>query len=167
LESGDLLIVDAKFAPAAEDGLLVELEPGAYVVERKLVDYGGDVRNAVLRVLQPGQDGERGVQLGTMWTDTGDAGVCDYQAACEAADADFEGFHERIENAIWHSREPSGGEVALAEGQQPRMVFISSGFGDGTFPVWELVAGGERIGAEVEFIKPGTAYPFGTPPGGQ
>jgi hypothetical protein len=142
LESGDLLIVDAKFAPAAEDGMLVELQPGLYQVERKLVDYDGDLRNAALRVIRPNQPGERGAQLGTTWTDTGDTGMCDYQAACDAADADVEGFYERIEQAIWQSRAHSGGEVALGDGPQQRMIFASSGLGDGTFPVWELVAGG-------------------------
>jgi len=38
--------------------------------------------------------------------------------------------------------------------------FVNSGFGDGTFPVYELVSAGGRWGVEVVFIEPGTPYPF-------
>jgi hypothetical protein len=41
------------------------------------------------------------------------------------------------------------------------MPFVSSGFGDATFPIHELLSDGFRVGFEVTFIKPGTAYPFG------
>lgn len=42
------------------------------------------------------------------------------------------------------------------------MPFVESGFGDGEFPVRELLSkpNRERIGFEVTFIRPKTCYPF-------
>jgi hypothetical protein len=40
------------------------------------------------------------------------------------------------------------------------MPFATSGFGDGLYPVYELVADGDRVGVEVEFIAAGAPYPF-------
>ncbi len=40
------------------------------------------------------------------------------------------------------------------------MLIVESGFGDGTFPVYELRRGSERVGIETVFINPGEPYPF-------
>ncbi len=53
--------------------------------------------------------------------------------------------------------------VARSEGELEagtKVVYTPSGFGDGTFTVFELRAAGELVGLEVEFIAPETPYPF-------
>jgi hypothetical protein len=40
--------------------------------------------------------------------------------------------------------------------------YVSSGFGDGTFPVFELCSNGSRVGFEIEFIPTASPYPFET-----
>jgi hypothetical protein len=40
------------------------------------------------------------------------------------------------------------------------LIACSSGFGDGTFSLYELVQDGERCGLEIEMIGPDEEYPF-------
>jgi hypothetical protein len=71
------LIVDASFAPSAEDGVLVDLPPGRYHVQITGIDYGGDKRIARLRAVLSGAAPTLGKQLGETWTDTAMTGICD------------------------------------------------------------------------------------------
>ena len=38
--------------------------------------------------------------------------------------------------------------------------FAKGGFGDGMYKVYRLMSGKQAVGLEVEFITPGTKYPF-------
>jgi hypothetical protein len=38
--------------------------------------------------------------------------------------------------------------------------FVSSGLGDGHYPVFALTDGGSRVGFEIEFISQDEPYPF-------
>jgi hypothetical protein len=53
------------------------------------------------------------------------------------------------------------GSVPIADTPGATVAWIESGFGDGEFPVFELVASdGSRVGVEVQFIAPDEEYPF-------
>ena len=75
LKGSKVLCVDVQFAPSADDGLLVDLSPGKYLLQAKCVDYGGDKRVARLRLLPKKVVATLGAQLGETWTDTAKTGV--------------------------------------------------------------------------------------------
>jgi hypothetical protein len=160
LNSGKLLIEDAAFSPSLEDGLIVELAPGTYDVERKLVVYGNDARNAGLRVFPRGQTTSRGAQIGETWTDTGELGVSDFDRARSTLEAlGDDAFYDQY-SKILDQADPGTGSGIVRHENAPLLFFVSSGFGDGTYPVYELVSQDTRSGVEIEFIEPGTPYPF-------
>ncbi len=162
LKGNKVLCVDAQFAPSAEDGLLVDLSPGKYLLQAKCVDYGGDKRVARLRLLPKKIVASLGAQLGETWTDTAKTGVCDYDVFSKAWGTDDDASYEKISPAF--ETEKPFGKATLDKASSAILPFLDSGFGDGTFPVFELVADGKRVGLEIQFIAEGTPYPFGETP---
>lgn len=156
------LIVDASFAPSAEDGVLVDLPPGKYQMQIKGVDYGGDKRIARLRFVMPGLVPSLGAVLGETWTDTAMTGICDHEVFDQAWGDDNDASYEKVA-AQWED-EPDLGVAVLDKKAGAVMPFLTSGFGDGSFPVCELVAEGRRVGFEIEFIADGKPYPFSPHP---
>lgn len=160
LQGPQLLVIDADFAPAAEDGILVDLPSGRYNVSARVLDYGADKRVSRLRVAREGASVRLGDLLGTTWTDTAKTGVCDYHAYLDAWGADNEAawtiVGPTLENAGTH------GIAVLDEARGAVLPFVSSGFGDGEFPVYELLdeASGARVGVQIEFMPPDLPYPF-------
>jgi hypothetical protein len=152
------LVVDASFVPSAEDGLLIEAPPGQYEVQAKCIDYGGDVRVSRLRVSLKGKQYRLGPELGKTWTDTATTGLCDYEVFSRAWGDDDDASYEKISG----TNEESGncGIAVLDAGTGALMPFVSSGFGDGSYQVFELLDGPQRVGFEVEFIPEHSPYPF-------
>lgn len=162
LKGSKVLCADAQFAPSADDGVLVELSSGKYLVQAKCVDYGGDKRVSRLRILREHVVPALGAQLGETWTDTARTGVCDFAVFTNAWGTDNDASFEKISPAF-NTSEPFG--IAILDKTSGAVLpFVDSGFGDGTFPVFELVVDEKRVGLEIEFIAPGTAYPFGLTP---
>ncbi|MBM2810267.1 MAG: hypothetical protein HW416_1026 [Chloroflexi bacterium] len=159
--SGMILVEDLSFIPKAEDALILELPSGTYVVEHKPVAFGCDVRTGRLRATLNGSGGLFGRELGSTWTDTAMTAVTDYVSAEAALQrAGKASFYERIEAAASRSITGRGETVMLDDVIGPMVAFVSSGFGDGAYPVYELTSNGNRVGIEIEFIKAGEQYPF-------
>lgn len=159
--SGRILFVDVSFVPHEEEGLTVLLEPTVYCVEAKVVDYGADRRVGRLRILAPNAGRPvGGARLGRTWTDTGKTGVCDLVVFGEAWGPDEDVSYRRIAPTV-EAPTPFGVAV-LNESTGAVMPFVESGFGDGEYPVQELLNATDRrrIGAEVVFIRQGRNYPF-------
>lgn len=161
LSEGRLLICDLGFIPSEDDGLLVELPAGRYEVQAKVMEYAGDQRVSRLRLAPSGIAASLGEQLGETWTDTAQTSICDFTAMSrhfEAAELDDDAFGEQLDQ----TREEQGvcGVLELDAARRAVAPFVDSGFGDGTFPVFALIAGGQRVGVEIEFIAAETAYPF-------
>ena len=162
LKGNRVLCVDAQFAPSAEDGLLVELSPGKYLVQAKCVNYGGDKRVSRLRLLPKKIVATLGAQLGETWTDTAKTSVCDHKVFSEAWGDDDDTSYEKTSPAF--ETDKPFGKATLDKASDAVLPFVDSGFGDGTFPVFELLADGKRVGFEIEFIAEGKPYPFGETP---
>ncbi|HEV2394340.1 MAG TPA: SEL1-like repeat protein [Verrucomicrobiae bacterium] len=158
LSGPQFLVVDASFVPSAEDGLLIEAPPGQYEVRAKCIDYGGDARISRLRVSLKGTQPELGPELGKTWTDTAMTGCCDYEVFLKAWGNDDEASYEKISGTIEES--DSHGIAVLAPGTEAVMPFVRSGFGDGSYQVFELLDGTKRAGFEIEFISESERYPF-------
>ncbi|HXR03384.1 MAG TPA: hypothetical protein VN836_01600 [Verrucomicrobiae bacterium] len=151
-------VVDASYVPDEREGCMVTLAPGSYHVEVKATAYGGDVRISRLRLVRHGVSPSIGAVLGETGTDTANIGVCDHEVFARAWGGDNDASWEIISPAIEEA--DTHGIAVLDETAGAVMPFVRSGFGDGTFPVHELVADGSRAGFEVVFIRGDEPYPF-------
>jgi hypothetical protein len=151
-------VVDASYVPDESEGCMVTLTPGSYDVQVRAIAYGGDVRISRLRVVRPSVSASLAAELGETGTDTANIGVCDHESFLRAWGDDNEASWEIISPAIEEA--DTHGIAVLDEAAGAVMPFVSSGFGDGTFSVHELVADGSRAGFEVVFIRPDAPYPF-------
>ncbi len=162
LRSGKLFITDPIAGVGMEEGLGVELPPADYRLEAKVMDYGQDKRISRLRIVLPDGDAEIGEQIGSTWTDVGSTGVCDHEDLAKALEDYHENrdaLYDRVDEEVW--RDGIGhGSVILDEKSSGAMHVVNSGFGDGEFPVYELLSASGRVGCEIEFISRGTPYPF-------
>lgn len=159
--TGDLVLVcDRDFLPSKDDGLAVKLAPDTYVVEARVQVYPGDRRISRLRLVAAGCTPTPGESLGETWTDTAVTAICDLKT--------FQQVWERLGEDVSRSRLETAreslndcGVFSLEAGTGAVAPWVTSGFGDGIFPVTAQVEAGRRVGFEVEFIPPGEPYPFG------
>lgn len=152
--SGKLLVTDAQLAP--EFGVTLDLPIGEYTVMTKVMDYGVDARFSRLRVLS-GDQVSSGKAIGEIFTDSAQAGVLDPNTYPAEVAGDFSLWLKVMEPQFTSG---SYGVAVLDVESGAKMPFVESGFGDGTFAVYELLSGDRRVGVEVQFIAPGDAYPF-------
>lgn len=162
LKGSRVLVVDAQFVPSEKDGLIIELSPAVYAVQTKVTNFGGDVRISRLRVSLHGTKPQLGSQIGETWTDTANTGICDFETFSKAWSADNDASYQIIEPFLTDGSNFGIAELDVATGAV--MPFVSSGFGDGSFDVFELTENGQRIGFEIEFIPSDEKYSFGATP---
>ena len=160
LRGDHFLVCDFQFIPSKEEGLLVRLAPGTYTVEAAAMDYGGDRRIARLRVRQKSVAGKLGKKLGETWTDTACTSVCDFKAFKKDWDSAGGAAEDKLLEAGLDNLEGCG-VFRLSKKGVP-VVYATSGFGDGSFPVFELRHESGRVGFEIEFIAADTPYPWQT-----
>lgn len=162
LKGSNILIVDTQFVPSEKDGLLVALSAGKYTIQAKTVNYGGDRRVSRLRAFQAGTNPKLGEEIGKTWTDTAMTGICDFETFSKAWGNDNHASYAVIE-PFFESGEDFG--VAVFDAASGAvMPFVHSGFGDGNFPVLELLAARKRVGFEIVFIAGDEEYSFGETP---
>ncbi|MDQ6631682.1 MAG: SEL1-like repeat protein [Verrucomicrobiota bacterium] len=162
LKGTSILIVDAQFVPSKEDGLLVSLDSGKYLIQAKANSYGGDRRISRLRIFRKNTIPQLCSEIGKTWTDTANTGICDFEIFSKAWGNDDDASYEIIQEDL--ETDNSFGTATLDAARGAVMPFVHSGFGDGSFSVFELVENGVRVGFEIEFIAAGEKYPFGETP---
>ncbi|MEQ1935885.1 MAG: hypothetical protein ABL962_18665, partial [Fimbriimonadaceae bacterium] len=128
VHSGKLFVGDGQMAPH-EPGVIVDLEPGEYEVSRQKMDFDGDVRVALMRIVRKGVRFERGQKLGDSWADTATQGVCDYEIYKEAiSHLTEEEYFTKFENELY----VDDAEVVNLDPEKGAVLFITtSGWGDG------------------------------------
>jgi hypothetical protein len=158
----NVLIVDPHRGPDARQGVLLRLAPGEYDVSLKIMEFAGDRRVARLRFARAGKRPRLGPELGQVACETARLGFCDHELAAPAWErlGEEEAF-QRVETELRDSR--LVGFVELDAAAEIAMPFVDTGLGDGSFPVYELLAADIRVGFEVELIRDGARYPFGVP----
>ena len=162
LKGSRVLVIDAQFVPSEQDGLLVELFPAKYAVQAKVTNFGGDLRISRLRASLHGTKPQLGRQIGETWTDTASTGICDFEIFSKSWGTDNDTSYKIIEPFLMDNSVFGVAELDVANGAV--MPFVSSGFGDGSFAVFELTENGQRIGFEIEFIPSDEKYSFGATP---
>jgi hypothetical protein len=135
-----------------------DLPPGDYVVAARCMQWGKDRRVSRLRVVLKGSSFQIGKEIGGVNTDTAAIGVCDLDVFSAAWRDDPGDAANKMEYHV--TSEKIYGSFALDEEHRAVMAFVRTGFGDGGYPVYELVSGPRRVGAEVVFIKEKEPYPF-------
>jgi len=139
----------------AEDGVVVRVPKGRYMMEAKGMDFKGHRRVSRIRVYREGVKSPTTSKSGKeTWTDVGMIGVCDIRALQRAVS---EKFVDEYMNDI---QEVTDGAIANCVpmeygGKSFQMAAISSGLGDGSFPVYPLKYRGKTIGMEIEFLACG------------
>jgi hypothetical protein len=141
----------------AEDGCVVKVPAGTYVLQAKGMEFAGRRRVSRLRVVREGVDNAApGKRVGETLTDVGLMAVCDIGALDEAVGGDYDAFQEGITAHDFKD----WGVVRFTVKKPITIAYVASGFGDCDAPVWELRAKGRRgrVGMELEFIPPGYAF---------
>jgi hypothetical protein len=139
----------------SEEGCFVKLPSGIYVLQAKAMDFAGRKRVSRLRVaLQSAAKLVLGKQIGETGTDTATVAVCDIAALGASIGDDTDRFDELITQ---HEYKDCG-VVELRKKNLIAIPYVSTGFGDGSFPVFELKSGRRRVGMEFEFIAAGYKY---------
>ena len=139
----------------------IPVEPGCFSVECRGVRYGNDARVAAMRAIPEGMRVERGKELKRLPVDLGGIAVVDITILETSMDRSSEEYEEWIDEVLFGE---SGASPVFVDTWEPSSISIpscESGFGDGTYPCFELLSDGRVVGLEVEFIPDGTGYAFG------
>ncbi len=158
LRSPSLHVVDPCYASDPREGCLVALPPGIYRVQARAIAYGRDVRISRLRATRSDAAAVTGPEIGYTGSDTANIGIYDFEVFSRAwgvkGKSSWETIRPTLEGADTH------GVAVLDEAVGAVMPFVSSGFGDGTFPIHEFRVDGSRVGFEVTFVRADAGYPF-------
>jgi hypothetical protein len=159
-KSGKILVIDPGLCRIIENGTLITCSPGIYDLHAKVVAYGSEKRVSRLRVVQRGA---QGYSLGDALeeeavVDVAGLAVCDADALERAWGDDEDSTLEALQD--WMPIEKAAVELIIPKYPDATLYMVESGFGDGSFPIFELSENGIRVGFEVELIEPGTPYPF-------
>lgn len=147
------------------DGVSVTVPSGTYSLSVEIQAYGNDGRVSRLIVELLGTKGVRGKEIGTFGVDVASAAVCDGDALESFAN------HRKTEWEAWLDgfiQQPYEQKGLLShfpcEPAATDIFHTSTGFGDGSYPVYALIEGECVVGAEAVFLLPQQSY-FGPGPG--
>ncbi len=138
----------------------VECLPGSYALEAECFRYGTDGRVARVLAMRSGRRGERGALYGEFGVDVGNACIFDHDAIEGYVDSDEDGFDRWGQEYIVDAAPSFSGSIPCTPAKST-IVYFASGFGDGTYSVYELRDDDGIVGAEVVFLNELEPYPFG------
>lgn len=138
----------------------VYCEPGTYQLEAVCYGYGSDRRVAAVRATRTAGTVTRGPLRGEFDVDVGSACLYDSDVIDGYTDHASAEFDRWVQEAIIDAALPLSGTVTCAAARTS-LVHFDCGFGDGSYPVFELRDGEEVVGAEAVFIAEDQPYPFG------
>jgi hypothetical protein len=149
--SGKLRVSDPMFFRDLPPSPTFDVECGAYRVMAKRMTYPGDRRVSRLRAIlqKPSSFGSR---LGDVGVDFAQVGVFDPVVLDEAAEKMDAVESEKMVADLDAIQD--FGVVQVGCDQRAIMPLTVSGFGDGGYPIHELLLNGKRVGVEVVFIGP-------------
>jgi hypothetical protein len=157
---GNIHVVDPQFVTDQSEGCIISLRPGLYNMLVKTVVYGDDVRIARIQVVTGSDKLNLGGKIDETGTDSATVGVYDFKTLSPFS----EESREAVKNAFQSASSQNHYIIEVGGASGGRMAIVHSGFGDGTFPVYELLTNSERAGFEVVFIPTGQPYPFSALP---
>ena len=135
-----------------EDGCLVKLATGTYVVAAQGIDVGGFRVVGRVRVYPKRVREDRlkaGPVIGETGTDSAAITVCDLRGLLSAIAGEEDSFARALQKQM---RGPCGRLTTKVEAGVA-LLFVQSGFGDGAGSVYALLANGRRVGFHLEFVN--------------
>jgi hypothetical protein len=150
ITSGTLGVADFFVIP---DGIQVPVPVGTFQVEVRLISFDGNFEIASARAwtgnVAPTQVGP---QLGEIGVDMAHVVFADFASITAAAGSPDE-LYDSLDRAPMN--DPASVDQIWIGDQEFRFASCLSGFGDGNYAVFGLVAGGETVGLEVRFLADG------------
>lgn len=137
----------------------VPVKPGAFAVECRGVRFGPDVRIAGMRAYPVGAKVARGKHLKDLPVDLGGIAAVDIATVHASMQKDSEAHEEWLEEILYGDSEAAA-QVVRWDPTKTDIPLVDGGFGDGSYPAYELREGKRVVGLEVEFIIEGQEYPF-------
>lgn len=151
LRGGRLQILDIQMTGNDGEGVILDAQPGIYMIEVRVLTDGIDRRVSRARVYPRGAPLSLGIVAGVVGVDLGAVAICDVDRL-----APWVGNHEpewqRWGHPLWFGRTMRAG-VYPCDPAQTVVAFVESGYGDGTYPVYFLRSRGRVVGLEAEFIS--------------
>lgn len=149
--SGKLRVSDPMFFRDLPPSPTFDVECGTYRVMAKIMTYPGDRRVSRLRATlkEPSTFGPRLADVGV---DFAQVGVFDPVILDQAGEKMDNAEGEKIVADLGAIQE--FGVIQFGADELAIMPLAASGFGDGGYPIHELLLGGKRVGVEVVFIGP-------------
>ena len=153
-EESHLVIADALCIAGENLALTLDLAPGDYQLWVKGIDYGFERRLSRMRCCSDADDLELGGKIGDVGTDSAMLGLCDLGSLLRSCGGDRAEIGRLVSERVFEV-----GWVGLVRLENVSFPVFHAGFGDGVFPVYELLSKGRRAGTEIEFISAAAEYP--------
>lgn len=145
-----LQLLDVVMAGNDGEGVIIDVPPGVYAVEARVMTHETDHRISRVRVHPKGTVGTVGSLAGRVGVDLGAVAICDVDRLAPWA-RDHEDAWQVWGQDLWYGRtEPAGLYTCTAASTV--VPFLDSGRGDGTYPVYSLMENGRAIGLEAVFL---------------
>jgi hypothetical protein len=162
LRGKHLQMVETRIVGTAHDqnSVSIAAQPGTYVVECRVISYGGDKRISRMRVRPQDTAVTLGTSAGAIGVDLGGMAITDVDVLASSVEEHEDHYQAWIEKILYGAATPKAVGVLRWKRGRTEIPYADGGFGDGTYKVFRLVSGKQNVGLEVEFIAPGTKYPF-------
>ncbi|GAB5561287.1 MAG: hypothetical protein SynsKO_29340 [Synoicihabitans sp.] len=135
----------------------IPVSPGSFSVECKGVRFGADSRIAALRCYPSELSVVLGKKVSKIPVDMGGVSVVDIATIHSSMQEDEEEHEEWIEE-ILYGDDFSPVSIHKWDATNTEIPSVESGFGDGTYNLFELVFEGSVVGLQVEFIGEDDTY---------
>ena len=133
-------------AEATPEWPAIVVDPGMYDIE---INIPQPLHCTRVRVKSTGSNPELGKVIGHLSVDHGSAGILDYETFISEINSNYSDYEEWTETALDDEiNENFSGQIAYGSSL---LVYVKSGNGDGTYPVYELVDNGKVVGLECHF----------------
>lgn len=162
LRGEHLQMVEHRILGTAHDqnSVSIPAQQGSYVVECRVMSYGGDRRVSRMRVRPPARSVALGPQAGAIGLDIGGIAITDVDIVASFVEEHEEEYVSWMEEAMFAKAATKMVGVLHWKRAKTEIPYAGGGFGDGIYKVFRLMSGKKAVGLEVEFIPSGTAYPF-------
>ncbi len=162
LRGEHLQMVEQRILGSAHDqnSVSIPAQPGRYVVECRVMSYGGDRRISRMRVRPQNTSVTLGTSAGAIGVDIGGIAITDVDILASSVEEHEGEYEEWIEDALFGKSATKTVGVLRWKPAKTEIPYVGGGFGDGTYKVFRVMAGKQVVGLEVEFIAPGTKFPF-------
>ena len=139
-----------------EDGLLIKLPPGTYVLAAQGMDFDGFRVVGRLRVYPKTLRADRlktGRAIGQTGTDSAAITVCDLRGILPLIAGQDDPFQRAFQRELEKQLRGRCGLLTSELAPGVALPWVQSGFGDGIGPVYALQANGRRVGLELDFVE--------------